>query len=127
MSMKFHHIGLACPNIREEIESITKIHEVIDISPIVSDKEQKAELCILKTSEGIVIELISGEQVENILKKRITYYHLCFETDDINSEIARLQNLGALLVSDLKPAILFGNKQVAFLLVSYGLIELVQF
>jgi methylmalonyl-CoA/ethylmalonyl-CoA epimerase len=127
MSMKFHHIGLACPNIWEEIESITKIHEVIDISPIVFDKEQKAELCILKTSEGIVIELISGEQVENILKKRITYYHLCFETDDINSEVARLQDLGAFLVSDLKPAILFGNKQVAFLQVSYGLIELVQF
>lgn len=127
MSMKFHHIGLACPSIREEIESISKIHEVLDISPIVFDKEQKAELCILKTSEGIVIELISGEQVENILKKRITYYHLCFETDDINSEVERLQELGAFLVSDLKPAILFGNKQVAFLQVSYGLIELVQF
>jgi len=124
--MKFHHIGVACNDIKEEIDSISKIHEVIDISPIVFDTEQKAKLCILRTSEGIVIELISGEQVANILKKRITYYHLCFETDDINAEISRLQDLGAFLVSEPKPAILFGNKQVAFLQVSYGLIELVQ-
>jgi methylmalonyl-CoA/ethylmalonyl-CoA epimerase len=126
MSLKFHHIGVACRNIKKEIESITQIHEVIDIGPIVFDKEQKAELCLLKTSEGVVIELISGEQVENILKKRITYYHLCYETNDIVTEIARLQNLGALVISDSKSAILFGNRQVAFLQVSYGLIELVQ-
>jgi methylmalonyl-CoA/ethylmalonyl-CoA epimerase len=124
--MKFHHIGVACANIKEEVDNITKIHEVIDVSPIVFDKEQNAELCILRTLEGIAIELISGEQVANIVKKRITYYHLCFETDDINTEIIRLQDLGAFLVSDPKCAILFDNRQVAFLQVSYGLIELVQ-
>jgi methylmalonyl-CoA/ethylmalonyl-CoA epimerase len=124
--MKFHHIGIACRDIQEEIDSISKIHEVIDVSPIVSDMEQNAQLCMLKTSEGIAIELISGEQVANIIKKRITYYHLCFETDDINAEILRLQELGAFLVSEPKKAILFENKLVAFLQVSYGLIELVQ-
>ena len=126
MSMKFHHIGVACGNIKEEIDNISQIHEVIDISPVVFDKEQKAELCMLKTLEGIAIELISGEQVANIVKKRISYYHLCFETNDIRAEILRLQDLGALLVSDPKPAILFDHSEVAFLQVSYGLIELVQ-
>ncbi len=124
--MKFHHVGVACHNIKEEIESISKIHEVIEVSPIVYDTEQKAELCMLTTLEGVSIELISGEQVANLLKKRITYYHLCFETEDIFAEINRLQDLGALLVSNPKPAILFNNKKVAFLYVSYGLIELVE-
>lgn len=126
MSMKFHHVGVACHNIREEIDSISKIHDVIDVSPIVFDIEQNAELCMLTTSEGVAIELISGAQVANIIKKRITYYHLCFETEDINAEIIRLQDIGAFLVSEPKPAILFDNKQVAFLQASYGLIELVQ-
>jgi methylmalonyl-CoA/ethylmalonyl-CoA epimerase len=92
--MKFHHVGVACHNIKEEIESISKIHEVTEISPIVYDTEQKAELCMITTLEGVLIELISGEQVANLLKKRITYYHLCFETEDIFEEITRLQDLG---------------------------------
>lgn len=124
--MKFHHVGVACQHIQEEIEQIRKIHEVTEISPIVYDEEQKAELCIINTAEGVTIELIAGEQVANLVKKRISYYHLCYETDDIHAEIDRLRNLGAFLVSEPKKAILFGNRQVAFLQVSYGLIELVQ-
>lgn len=126
MFLKFHHIGIACYNIKEEIEIISKIHTVIEVSPVVMDTEQKAELCILKTLDGIVIELIAGEQVKNILRKKITYYHLCFETDDIDSEIDRLLNLGGFLISEPKPAILFENRKVAFIQVSYGIIELVQ-
>lgn len=126
MSLKFHHVGVACRNIREEIESISKIHTVTSVSEIVFDSEQKAELCILTTQEGIAIELISGDQVANIIKKRITYYHLCFETDDIEIEIQRLYDLGGIILSAPKPAILFDNKKVAFIQVSYGIIELVQ-
>jgi len=124
--MKFHHVGIACKDILLEIESISKIHQVLEISDIVYDTKQKAKLCMIKTDEGINIELISGEQVENLIKKRITYYHICFETDDITAEIKRLQELGSLLVSDQKPAILFDNKKVAFVQTSYGLIELVE-
>ena len=124
--MKFHHIGIACKDISKEIKSISKIHDIIEISPIVHDTEQDAKLCMVKTSEGVNIEFISGPQVENLIKKRISYYHMCFEVCDIEKEILRLQSLGAFLVSDLKPAILFNNKRVAFLSVSYGIIELVE-
>lgn len=124
--MKFHHIGIACKNITQEIEAIKQMHDIINISPIVHDPEQKADLCILKLGEGTTIELISGEQVENLIKRRITYYHICFETNDIDKEIMRLQDLGGFIISEPKPAILFGNKRVAFLQVSYGLIELVE-
>lgn len=124
--MKFHHVGVACKNIKEEIKNISQIHDVIEVSDIVYEMEQKASLCMIKTAEGVNIELISGEQVENLIKKRIAYYHLCFETDDITAEIIRLQELGAFLVSDAKPAKIFNNKKVAFLQASYGLIELVE-
>ena len=124
--MKFHHVGVACSNIREEIETVKKIHTVVSISPILYDVKQNAELCIINTQDGIQIELISGDQVANIIKKRITYYHLCFETDDIHAEITRLQSLDVLLVSEPKSAVLFGNRLVAFLQASYGLIELVE-
>jgi|SRR6185437_6120126 len=122
--MKFHHIGIGCRNIDEEIANISRIHAIIDRGPTVFDKEQNAELVLLTLADGTNIELIAGKKVEMLLKKNITYYHLCFEVEDINAEIKRLLNAGAFLISPPKPALLFNNRQVAFLNVSYGMIEL---
>ncbi|PTQ95788.1 methylmalonyl-CoA epimerase [Mucilaginibacter yixingensis] len=123
--MKLHHVGVACADINEEIANIHRLHKVIDQTPVVFDEQQNAELVMLTLEDGTNIELISGKQVENLVKKRISYYHLCFEVDDINAEIERLTGEGAMLVSPPKPAILFNNREVAFLYLSYGLIELV--
>jgi len=68
--------------------------------------------------------LISGRQTENLVKKNVTYYHICFEVDDIQAEIDRLIGLDAFLISPPKPAILFDYREVAFLKVSYGIVEL---
>ena len=67
--MKFHHIGIACQNIRQELESIGRIHEIIVQSAVIFDKEQDAELCLLTLKDGVSIELISGKQVETLLKR----------------------------------------------------------
>ena len=124
--MKFHHIGVCCKNIEKEIKNIEKIHSVKSISNIVYDEKQEAELCMLEIEDGLKIELISGKQVENLLKKRMTYYHICYEVENISIEKERLIKAGAYLVSDEKEAILFSDRKVCFLLVSYGLVELVE-
>jgi methylmalonyl-CoA/ethylmalonyl-CoA epimerase len=122
--MKFHHIGIACKNIDEEIANISKIHTIAKQTEKVFDAQQNAELLLLTLADGTNIELIAGKQVETFVKKNITYYHICFEVDDILTEIDRLVAEGALLIASPKPAVLFGNRLVAFLNVSYGLIEL---
>jgi len=122
--MKFHHIGIACKNIDEEIANISKIHTITKQTEKVFDAQQNAELVLLTLADGTNMELIAGKQVETFVKKNITYYHICFEVDDILVEIDRLVAEGAFLISPPKPAILFGNRLVAFLNVSYGLIEL---
>jgi methylmalonyl-CoA/ethylmalonyl-CoA epimerase len=122
--MKFHHVGIACKNIEEETQHVSAIHGIIKKSPVVFDKEQNAELILLTLADGTHLELISGKQVETFLKKNITYYHLCFEVDDIHSEIERLLKENAIMISAPKPAPLFDNREVAFLHVSYGIIEL---
>lgn len=124
MIMKFHHIGIACKNIEEEIVNISQIHDVVKKSAILFDAGQNAELALLTLADGTNIELISGKQVETFVRKNINYYHICFEVDDIDAEIERLVNEGAFLISPPKPAILFDNRRVAFLNVSYGMIEL---
>jgi methylmalonyl-CoA/ethylmalonyl-CoA epimerase len=125
--MIFHHVGIACRDIDEEILNVSRTHEVINTSEIVFDQEQNAYLVMLTLADGTQLELIAGKQVENLVRKNITYYHLCFEVADIQKEIERLTaNENAKLISPPKPAILFNNRPVAFLYVSYGLIELLQ-
>ena len=124
--MILHHIGIACKDIDLEIQRIKKIHDVISISEIFYDKNQNANLCLIKIKNSLSIELISGKQVENLIKKKISYYHLCYEIQNIESEIKRLVNLGGIILSEPKPAILFNNRKVAFLLLSYGIIELLE-
>jgi|SRR5579859_2274313 len=122
--MKFHHVGIACRNIEEETQKISAIHGIIKKSPVVFDTAQNAELALLTLSDGTHLELIAGPQVETLLKKGISYYHLCFEVEDIHTEIERLLKTDAILLSPPKPAPLFDNREVAFLHVSYGIIEL---
>lgn len=122
--MQLHHIGVACRDIEEEIGNISRVHEVLQRTPVVYDPCQDATLAMLTLADGTRIELVAGPPVQTMLRKGIGYYHLCFEVDDIESEIERLVLQKAVLLSPPKPAVLFGGRKVAFLQASYGIVEL---
>ncbi len=117
-------MGIACENIEEMTLRLSSVHEIVEKSQVIFDKEQNAQLVLLTLSDGTHLELVAGPQVETFLKKKITYYHLCFEVPDIHAEIERLLTTEAILLSPPKPAPLFDGREVAFLQVSYGIIEL---
>lgn len=122
--MKFHHIGIATNNIKETIQKLKKYFNIVEISNIVYDANQDANLCMLTMQNGIKIELIEGKVVENLVKKRQYLYHTCYSVENIEETIKQLEKDGAFLVRQPKEAILFNNKQVAFLMWDLGLIEL---
>lgn len=124
--MKFHHIGIACKNIKKEIEALKKFHTVIRVSGITYDDLQKSDLCMVTTGDGLNIELVSGPQTDDITKRGSAYYHICYSVNDIDGSVKEFIDKGALLVSPPKPAILFDKKKVAFLMLPYGLIEFVE-
>ena len=124
--LKFHHIGLATENIEESIEEMKNFFDITHISDVVYDEKQNANLCMLTIADGTKIELISGGQVERLVKKRQFLYHICYETDDIEAQIKQFEEMGYMLVSDAKEAILFNMKRVAFLMTNMGLVELVE-
>ena len=56
-----------------------------------------------------------------------TPYHICYEVRDIEKTIEILKKRKYILTDNLKPAIAFGNRRVAFLLSrEAGLIELLE-
>ena len=124
--MRFHHVGIATadiPTMQEYLKSIARITHITDT---VYDEQQQANLCMVTLSDGTDIELISGPQVEKLVKKRNFLYHACYEVADIEAKIETLVEKGAILVSEPKEAILFNRKKVAFLMTAMGLIELVE-
>ena len=124
--MKFHHIGIATEDINKSIEKLKNYFDIKEISKIVYDKNQDANLCMLEMNDGIMIELISGGVVSNLVKKRQYLYHTCYSVKNIDEMIEKLTSDGAFLVREAKEAILFNNKRVAFLMWDLGLIELVE-
>ena len=123
--MKFHHIGIATNDINKSIEKLNKYFDIQSISKTVYDENQDAYLSMLTMKDGIKIELITGKVVENILRKRQYLYHTCYEVENIEETIKELENDGAVLVREPRKAILFNNKEVAFLMWDLGLIELI--
>ncbi len=126
MELKIHHIGIACKDIEKAITAYKKLFNVLEETSVVHDELQNADLCLLKTDTGLDVEFISGEQIANLLKQRVSYYHLCYSTSDIEGAVKGFEDNGALMVSPLKPAALFNGKRVAFFMTKSGLIELVE-
>jgi len=124
--MRFHHIGIATADIPKMQEYLGKFASISHITDTVYDEQQDASLCMVTLKDGTDIELISGHQVERLVKKRNFLYHTCYEVADIEQKIADFVENGAMLVSEPKPAILFDNKRVAFLMTELGLVELVE-
>ncbi len=124
--MKFHHIGIACKNIQLELQRLKRLHRVLFVSETVFDELQQAELCMVEVEDGLRLELIAGPVVESYLQKKMSYYHVCYETGDLVGRLQEMTAAGAMLVSAPKPARLFAGRRVAFLLASYGLIELLE-
>lgn len=124
--MRFHHIGIATDNINETLLKIKKYMDIVEISNIVHDTNQDADLCMITLSSGEKIELVSGKIVENIVKKRHYLYHTCYTVVNISKTIENLVADGAYLIKEPTEAILFENQKVAFLSWDLGIIELLE-
>ncbi len=124
--MKFHHFGIATDDIESLILKLKKQINIKEVSGIVYDSNQEANLCMLTTNDNLKIELISGKVVQNLVRKRHFLYHTCFVVKDIDQKIAELVADGAFLVREPREAILFDNRKVAFLMWDLGLIEILE-
>lgn len=124
--MKFHHIGIATEDILALIDKLKNVMDVKHVSEIVYDELQDANLCMITLNDGTSLELISGNVVANLVKKRNYLYHLCFSVKSVEESLNSLMKLGAIQISDIKPAILFEGKKVVFVSWNLGIMELVE-
>jgi len=122
-AMKFHHIGIATKNIEKTLEWVAEHFQIINISDKVYDANQDAYVQMIETID-VNIELVSGNIVEKLIKKNITYYHICYEVDNLQEAMASFKK--SIVISNPTKAILFDNRKVAFLFTPIGIVELLE-
>ena len=130
--MKLHHIGIAVKNIQESLGDLTQFLSFDSITLPSLIGSQKVNVCFLKTN-SVYIELIEPAEenspVSDFVKDGGGFHHLCFEVDDIHTEVEKMVKKGARLV--VEPIEGFDNRLIAFLVLNMkntnsNLIELVE-
>tara|TARA_Y100001949_G_C15815820_1_gene255529 strand:- start:140 stop:541 length:402 start_codon:yes stop_codon:yes gene_type:complete len=130
--LKLHHIGIAVKNIQESLGDLTQFlsFDSINVPSLIGS--QKVNVCFLKTN-SVYIELIEPAEenspVSDFVKDGGGFHHLCFEVDDIHTEVEKMVKKGARLV--VEPIEGFDNRLIAFLVLNMkntnsNLIELVE-
>lgn len=128
--MKIHHVGYAVADIDHAVAEFESLGYRVRGSKTFDDKRhviiQFVEL------KGSLVELIAPAReispVSEIIKKRGNGpYHLCYETEDIESEVKKMASRGCKVIEPPAVALACANRKVAFLFKpSLGVFELIE-
>jgi len=126
--LTFHHIGIACESIDEEIENYKELGYSLSADKF-EDPNQGIRGVFMKNA-GMQIELLEplkkDSPVCSFLKRGIQMYHQGFLCDNIHDTSSDLLEKGAYMASPVKPAVAFKDRSVCFLLMpNKMLIELI--
>jgi methylmalonyl-CoA/ethylmalonyl-CoA epimerase len=119
--MKLSHIGILVEDIEQGIKNHEALFGYKQLGPIVDDPTQKVRVVLIGASDGdpVKIELISplgdDSPVKNLLEKRQSLYHLCFEVPDIEEAMKNARKNGAVIISKPVEAPLFDKRKICFL------------
>ena len=116
--MKIHHLAVVVKEISDSAKYYSEFFGYRIVSDEVVDAKQKSRLLFIRLGENL-LELIgpTGEDspVYEFLQKGGGLHHLCYLVDDLEREIQRFRNLGALIVCPPTPAIAFDERRIAFI------------
>ncbi|MEI6268140.1 MAG: VOC family protein [Methylococcaceae bacterium] len=127
----FHHLGLA---VRRPSQALSFIRGMgYQHTEAIFDAEQNVNLILCTHGQMPTIEIIypslSRGPLESILKDHSEmFYHLCYTSNNMNNSIQKIKSENrVIMVSDIKPAILFEGRGVSFYKVAgFGLIEIIE-
>ena len=129
--MVIDHIGYAVKNIERAKNSFEELGFHFD--RIIDDTDRNVRI-VFGQNSSYRVEIVAPmdrtkeSPVDSYLKKTgPAPYHICYCSDNLESDIEVLRSKGFRTVIEPKEAIAFGGKKVVFMIsLSLGLIELVE-
>ena len=116
MTMRFHHIGLVVPDIKNSLNDIRQFITFKETSIPTLIGSQKVNVCFLNMDNGFLelIEPINDDSpVSNFASKGGGIHHICFEVKDIHLTISEMKDKGARVI--VKPVLGFENRLISFI------------
>ena len=129
-SLKVHHIGYLVKKMDAAINAFRHLGYTIR-QDTVPDTIRGIHICFME-KDGYVIELVSpadsGSLVAGLLKRyKNSPYHICYETQDLDKELAALIAGGYTAIDTPTPAPALNGRRVVFLMNPFlGMIELLE-
>ena len=130
--MKFHHIGIFVDSIATGIDEMSKIYEIEHIGKTIEDDLIGVNIVFLKDSSGINYELVApfgdDSPVTGVLKRGHGFLnHLAYTTEQFDSQLRNLRNLGMIPLGPAKRAVAFNDRRVIFFLTKLNyIIEIIE-
>ena len=129
-TLKVHHIGDLGKKMDAAIHAFEQLGYSVRQNTL-PDTIRRIDICFME-KDGYVIELVSpagsDSLVAGLLKKyKNSPYHICYETPDLDKELALLTAEGYTAIDTPTPAPALGNRRVVFLMNPFlGMIELLE-
>ena len=129
--MKIDHIGYAVKRIDRAQSAFERLGFVFE--SVIDDIDRNVKLAF-GVKDGYRIELVAPldrkeeSPIDQYLSNSVgTPYHICYESENFDTEVEELVKQGYKVVIEPKPAIAFGNRRVVFLMnIGFGLMEIAE-
>ena len=129
MSLTFHHFGIACRNLDREMRAYT----TLGYAPEAADFEDPIQGVAGRFLTGggprleLLVALPGSDVLDPWLQGGSRIYHQAFEATDLQGSIDELVADNARVVVEPVPAVAFGGRHIAFLMLrTMSLVELIQ-
>lgn len=129
--LEFHHVGVACSNIDREAALLEPLGYAAECDPFVDEKQGVRGVFIGRRTPRLELleplDDANGGVLAPWLKEGTKLYHLAYETRDLAGRIERMRASRGKLVIPPIPAVAFGGREIAFVMMPNRLlIELIQ-
>lgn len=118
--MKINHLGIAVKNVNISANRYIESLGWEKYSNVIHDPLQKVNILFMIDDNNNVFELLEpaceDSPLNQLLKKRTSLYHFCYEVNNIEVKVEELIKKGFMLITGPVEAVAFGGKQIAFLI-----------